>query len=172
MRRYRRLMALPAAFVATAALATSALAAPPVHIIHEVDDGRDIPPSECGFPIAEHVEGTVRETIFFNTDGEPERAMNSFVNFKVTWTNTLSGATAWTVQSATQHVTWHDDGSTTLIITGLHGRVRSPAGGFVADIGRVVLHLPAEGPVEVVEFDGRSDGQGGPLPELCDALAG
>jgi hypothetical protein len=171
MRRYRRLLALPAAALATAILATSALAVPPVHIIHEIDDGRVIPISACGFPIVEHVEGTVRETIFFDSDGAPIRAMNSFVGFKVTWTNTESGATAWTVQSATQHLTWSDDGPASLVITGVQGRVRSPDGGFVADIGRLVLSIPSAGPAEIVEFDGRSDGQGGPLPELCHALA-
>ena len=174
MRLHRRFLALPAAVLAAAAMSTSALAVPPQHIIHEVYDDFVIPSSECGFPIAVLVEGTVRETMFFNTDGEWVRATNSFVDFKESWTNTLTGESAWTVHSATQHLSLNEDGSATLTITGVHGRVESPDGGFVADIGRLVIYIPdfwAGGPDEVIAFNGRDDGQGGPFPELCDALA-
>jgi hypothetical protein len=172
MRRYRRLLALPAAALATAALATSALAVPPERFIHEIYADDVIPSTECGFPIAVHAEGTVRETMFFNADGEWVRAMDSAIDFKESWTNMLTGASAWTVHTGAQHLTLNDDGSAQLVVTGVQGRVRSPGGGFVADIGRLVLYIPAAGPAEIVEFDGRSDGQGGPFPELCDALAG
>ena len=171
MRRYRTLLALPAALLAMVALATSVFAVPPVRIIHEVDGGREIPEAVCGFPIVEHVEGTVRETIFFDADGDPIRAMNDFVDFKMTWTNTETGATAWTVQSATQHWTFNDDGSAFLVFTGLNGRVWSPDGGFAADVGRVVLYLEVDGSAEVVSIAGQDDRQGDLFPELCAALA-
>ena len=110
MRRYRRLLALPAAALATAALATSALAVPPERFIHEIYADDVIPSTECGFPIAVHAEGTVRETMFFNADGEWVRAMDSAIDFKESWTNMLTGASAWTVHTGAQHLTLNDDG--------------------------------------------------------------
>ncbi len=171
MRRYQRLLALPASVLASAAMATSALAMAPEQILHEVQDDFVIPSEACGFPIAVHAEGSIRETKFFNADGELVRATVSFVNFKESWTNTLTGASAWTVHSATQHLTLNDDGSASLSITGVQGRVKSPQGGFTADVGRMAIYFPADGPDVVVTFAGRDDGQGGPFPELCDALA-
>jgi hypothetical protein len=174
MRRYRRLLAIPAAALATAALATAALAVSPERILHEVYVDDVIPSEACGFPIAVHVEGTVRETMFFDRDGEWVRAMNTPVDLKETWTNMLTGAWAWTVHTATGHLTLNEDGTAYLSITGVQGRVESPDGGFVTDTGRLVLYIPdfwGGGFDELVVFNGRDDGQGGPFPELCDALA-
>ena len=171
MRRYQRLLALPASVLASAAMATSALAMAPEQILQEVHDDGLIPSDVCGFPIAVHAEGTIRETRFFNADGELVRATISLAGLKESWTNTLTGASAWTVHSATQHLTLNDDGSASLAVTGVQGRVRSPQGGFTADIGRMAIYFPAYGSDEVITFAGRDDGQGGPFPELCDALA-
>jgi hypothetical protein len=174
MRRYRRLLAIPAAALATAALATAVLAVPPEVIIHDIYGDYVIPPEACGFPVAGHIEGTVRETLFFNADGDWVRAMTSPADFKESWTNLETGATVWTVHTATGHLTLNDDGSAYLSLTGVQGMIMSPDGGVVGDIGRQLIYIPdfwGGGFDELVVFNGRDDGQGGPFPELCDALA-
>lgn len=174
MRRYRRLLAIPAAALATAALATATLAVQPVRIVHEVYVDDVIPSEACGFPIAVHVEGTVIQTMFFDGDGNWVRAMDTPINLKETWTNTATGASAWILHSASAHLTLNDDGSATVAVTGVQGRVKSAEGGIVADIGRMVLFIPdfwGGSPDTLVSFVGRTDGEGGPFPEICDLLA-
>jgi hypothetical protein len=65
----RRLAAVPAAVVASVLLAGSALAAQPIHNVFDVDDTIMFTETSCGFPISRTVQGTVRETIMTDADG-------------------------------------------------------------------------------------------------------
>jgi hypothetical protein len=138
--RILRLVAVPAATLILLAGAGSALAATPEREVVIADWDYDIPADVCGFPLQEHVEGTIRITTFAGSDGHPERILVTHVGFRVTWSNPASGASVTHVGAASNHTTNYEDGSATVMITGLQGHFKSPDGGFIqSDIGRVVL---------------------------------
>ena len=164
----RRLAAVPAALMCALILAGSAVAVPPERNVIDVDETFPLPEFLCGFPITQHLEGTFRQTTFFNQDGEPVRILETVSRWRITLANPATGASVTTVGSASNHVTLHADGSATVMVTGLQGRVMTPDG-LVADVGRLVISFPADGPPTLISVSGLfSDG---PFPEVCALLA-
>jgi hypothetical protein len=170
MFRNRSVIAATLALAALLAFATATLAAPPIRTTQHVDVTFPLPTELCGVPVDQHLQGTVRQTIFVDQNGEPVRILDSVASLTITLINPSNGASVTTVGSASGHVTLHSDGSATLAITGLQGHLKSPDGGFVGtDVGRLVLHFPVEGAPEILQQAGQF--AGGPFPTVCDLLA-
>lgn len=170
MSALRRLAAVPAAVVATVLLAGSALGAQPIHTVFDVDDTITFAETPCGFPISRTVQGTIRESVFTDGDGNPVRIVTTAANFTMTFSNPLNGKSTSSIGPAAGHVTFNDDGSRTLTLTGLLGFVLEPGAGIlVIDAGRIVIHFPVAG--DPVELGAVGNLQMGPFPALCEVLA-
>lgn len=170
MSRNRSLVAAPLALAALLVFASSTLAAPPIRATEQVDVTFPVPAELCGFPLVQHIEGTVRQTIFVDRNGDPVRRLDSQAAVRITFSNPASGASLTTVSSASGHITLNPDGSETVAITGLQGHAKSPDGGFVAtDVGLLVIHFPVGAPPVILHQAGQFSG--GPFPTVCDLLA-
>lgn len=171
MRTLLRLL-LPAA-VLTAGLATAPMvaAASPVRLTISVDDRTDLPTFLCGFPLERHVSGTLRIMEFVDADGTIRRTLSTSANFRVTFTNLSTGATYSHVTSVSEHATFHADGSTTVVLTGLLGRVSIPGAPPASDVGRLVLFFDASDPEADPLVSQAGRWTGGPFPALCDVLS-
>lgn len=168
----RHLIAVPLALAALLVTAGSTLAVPPERFVEAVDVTFPLGTELCGFPVSQHLEGTFRQTTFVDRNGEPVRILETSSRWRITLTNEENGASISTVGSASAHVTLHDDGSATVAVTGLQGHLKSPDGGHVrADVGRLVLAIPADPsqPVELLQASGQFSG--GPFPDACDLLS-
>jgi len=170
MFRNRSLVAAPLALAALLTFATSTFAATPIRTTEHVNLIVPAPTEFCGFALVSHIEGTVRQTIFVDRNGDPERILETRASFRITLINPASGASLTSVSSASGHVTLNPDGSETVAITGLQGHVKSPDGGFVAvDVGLLVVHFPIGAPPVILRQAGQF--AGGPFPTVCDLLA-
>jgi hypothetical protein len=65
------------------ALAANVRAVPPEHFPVEHVAETFIIEDQCDFPVAFHVEGDVRETLFFDRQGNEIRVVTVFPNFRV-----------------------------------------------------------------------------------------
>jgi hypothetical protein len=170
MRRLALLLGLTG--VVALALAAGARAVPPEHfpVVH-VDDTFTVE-DECDFPVVFHVEGDLRETLFFDRQGREIRVLTVFPNFRVTLTNAETGESITTPSPSVEHVTINPDGSAVLTVTGLSGHlIVRGEGALAADVGRIVLFFSGpedEEPDVLFEAGHFNDG---PFPQLCDVLA-
>ncbi|MGH2446435.1 MAG: hypothetical protein ACRDGD_10435 [Candidatus Limnocylindria bacterium] len=165
----RRLAALPLAMVASLMLVGSALAVPPIRNVEEVDVTFPLPEFVCGVPLLQNLEGTIRDTTFLNRDGDPVRLFLTQSSWRITLINPANGASVTTVGSASSHVTFHEDGSVTEMITGLFGHFKSADGDMLGGGAHIVLEYPADGgPPTVVAENGRI--ADGPFPDVCALL--
>ena len=170
MSQLRRFLALPIAAAATLLVAGSVLAVTPARTVEDVDVTFELPEFLCGFPLVQHVSGTLRQSVFFDADGQPVRILETVSKLRITISNPATGVSISTLQALTVHVTLHEDGSETVALTGLQGHLKDPDGGFIReDIGRVVIFVPVEGPEVLISEAGQF--AGGPFPDLCDLLA-
>lgn len=169
MSRLPRLLALPLATCSTLLLAGAVLAVPPTRSVDKVDVTFDVPEFLCGFPLVQQVSGTFRLTEFRDAEGQPVRILDTGANVRITITNPATTLSVTTVQASTVHVTLHDDGSQTIVLTGLQGHLKDPDGGFIReDVGRLVIFVPNGGPEMILSQTGQW--AGGPWPDLCDLL--
>jgi hypothetical protein len=149
-----------------------AQAQPPDHSVEHVDD-TFTDTTTCSFPIAVHVQGTVRHTNFFDQNGNVVRSLTVFPGFKVTFS--ANGTSITTASPIMQTDTLNADGSVTVALSGLLNAVTVPGQGVVAIVtGHTVLIAFTDGTLQVVF-------QAGPAtfdlfdavpPQLCDVLAG
>lgn len=123
----------------------------------------------CGFPIEVAFEGTVRETLFSDNEGQPRKVIQIFGHFVVTFTH--GDKSLSTLGPAPTMVTFDSEGNLeTIVLVGLNAAIAIPGEGLVAlDAGRVVLfdatgELKPESGFHV--FFGSAD-----KTKLCAALA-
>jgi hypothetical protein len=169
----RRLALLVACLgIAVLALSTAAAAVPPQSSVVHVEDDFTIPagPGTCSFAIQGHFSATIRETAFFDWEGNLVRLITVFPRARVTFS--ANGKTISTVTPGVEHVTFNPDGSATLTITGLSGHLVTGGGPPQAvDVGRVVFFFtdPADQDPDLIFQAGQFND--GPFPQLCDVLA-
>jgi hypothetical protein len=170
----RRLAVLVASIgVVALALGAAANGVPPERSVIHVDEVDTIPAAPagpCAFAIQVHFSGTIRETEFFDRDGNLTRVIAVFPTARVTFS--ANGKSISTVTPSVEHLTFNPDGSATLTITGLSGHLITGGGPPVAaDVGRIVLFFSSptdEDPDLIFQAGQFNDG---PFPQLCDVLA-
>jgi hypothetical protein len=154
------------------ALAANVRAASPEHFPVEHVAETFIIEDQCDFPVAFHVEGDVRETLFIDRHGNEIRVVTVFPNFRVTFTNLETGESITTPSPSVQHVTLNPDGSAVISVTGLSGHLIVRGGPpLAADVGRIVLFFsgPEDEEPDILFQAGQFNN--GPFPQLCDVLA-
>lgn len=130
--------------------------------------------AECGFAVDIAIEGSfavmVRET------GDGDLLVTDRSTFRATYTNVETGEYARSNGASTAHVEVGagTDGRDVVRITGLQGHVVAPGAGAAAqDSGQLVIEAYGPGDPEplFVSQRGLFEGNGGPFPELCEALS-
>lgn len=158
------------------ALVTSlpATAIPPEHFPPETIDETFVVEDACDFDIEVHVTGTVRHTHYFDQEGNEIRDITVFPNFRITFTNVETGESLTSQSPAVELITLNPDGSTTVTVVGLLGRLAVPGIGIVAqDVGRIVFFFegPEDEEPDITFIAGKFVGEGDPFPEICEVLA-
>jgi hypothetical protein len=149
-----------------------ARAVPPQHFPVQHVDESFIIEDACDFPVLLHVEGELRETLFFDRQGNVTRVLRVFPNFRVSLTNTETGTSIASPSPAVEHVTINPDGSAVIAVTGLQGHLIVSGGPpQAADVGRLVLFVtgPEDEESDVLFQAGKFNF--GPFPQICDVLA-
>lgn len=154
------LVAVATIISAALAAAAPARAAAPVHERVAVDD--TFTGDSCGFPVEEHVEGTLQFTSWFDDAGSRTREIVTAPGVRVTWTNLETGASVSSANPFVVHKQDNADGSVTITFTGLSFALTGGGRPYVS-AGRTVL-LFSEAGVELLE-------SAGPSPDLCETLA-
>lgn len=170
----RRTLTMAVAVIGLAMLTSSPAAAiPPEHFPPEQVDETFVIEDVCDFPIEIHVTGTVRHTHYFDQDGNEIRDITVFPNFKITFTNLDTGESLSTPSPSVEFIDLNPDGSATVTIAGLGGRLTVPGVGIVAqDVGRIVLFFegPEDEEPDILFTAGKFLGEGDPFPEACEVL--
>jgi hypothetical protein len=154
------------------AFAGVASAVPPQHFPVEHVDQSFIIEDECEFTVILHVEGDLRQTLFFDRDGNVTRVLNVSANFRVTLTNPETGRSIESPSSSVEHLTINPDGSAVIAVTGLQGHLIVGSGPpQAADVGRLVVFVtgPEDEESDVLFQAGKFNF--GPFPQICDVLA-
>jgi hypothetical protein len=123
----------------------------------------------CGFQITHRLEGTIRVTHRFDAAGNLAVEVDQF---HLHGSFSAHGKTVEFVVAERDNVSINRDGSATVYITGLTGRLTVPGQGLVtADVGRLVLFFdsPTDENPDVLFEAGQHDN--GPAPELCTILS-
>jgi hypothetical protein len=168
----RRLL-IPAALVALLGVTTSAAGAPPTHERVTIDDAFTIPAGElCAFPVDFRATGRVLVTTHFNPDGSVD-FISERPNIRITLTNPASGRSVTDRDVGLDKRVFNPDGTSDVLSTGIHFRVKSPDGGVIfRRIGLQIIHLDQNGEVTSIEIVG---GNFDPFEEfsevVCAALA-
>jgi hypothetical protein len=169
MRKFALFLGLTS--VLALAFAAGARAVPPEHFpVAHVDETFTIE-DECDFPVVFHVEGDLRETLFFDRQGNVTRVLTVFPNFRVTLTNLETGKSITTPSPSVEHLTINPDGSAVLTVTGLSGHLIVGGGPpRAADVGRIVLFFsgPEDEDPDILFQAGKFND--GPFPQVCDVL--
>jgi hypothetical protein len=152
------LLAVATATLLTAAT-TPAQAAAPVHTRESVDD--TLTWDFCGFPVEEHITGTLVFSSWFDESGTRTREIVTAPGLRVTWTNTATGASVTSANPFVVHKTDNPDGSVTVMFTGLGFAITGGGRAYVSS-GHAVL-LFSESGVELLAGSG-------PSADLCEAL--
>lgn len=101
---------------------------PPVREVIEVHD--TFPSDVCGFPTEEATDGTIIQTTYSDADGTVTRIHQVYPNnFRVAVTNLDSGEVYETVVPGALLITFHSDGSLTVVGTGLWNLESNPETG-------------------------------------------
>lgn len=169
----RALAALLLVFAVQVPLIAGVAASQPLHETFHLDETR-IFESPCGFPIEEHLFGTERISLHFDSNGDVTRGRFSGSNLRLRFMRLDTGSSVETPLNSTAHVVWEADGAQRVRITGLHGHLVVPGQGVVEQESGLVLVVDLgsdDGAPTVEQVSGRFDGPPGPFPELCDALS-
>jgi hypothetical protein len=165
--RFHRLLLVSFALL-LAVWASPAFAAPPEFTVINVDESDVF--LDCGdFEVVQTVTGTIR--ISNRTTAKGTEIQISRYSLHETYTNSETGQSISTPDVGIDKITFNTDGSSTLVIVGLIGRIVVPREGLVAaSAGRAVLYFsdPADIEPDVVFEAGPSDDVVG---ALCTALA-
>ena len=182
-----RVRLLPAA-IALAALALLALLAMPLlavaapqrqHFREDIADiafPRDDLEATCGFEIVQTNIGTVHGWFIETADGTFV-ADNVHVALDGQFINPANGRVVSFVIRTNVRSAEGADGSSEVVITGVHGKVRIPGQGVIAaTLGRLTLSFPPDGGEPTVTFTGTENeaeffGSPGDPGILCDMLA-
>ena len=143
--RRRRLIAAAMGMAAPFAVTSAVLAAKPVIITEPIDETSTI---ACdGFTLERRVTGTVKHRLFNDSAGNTVRELHT-ISLRHRITNLATGESLSTRDVGVDRVAINPDGSATVVVIGLVGRVVVPGQGLLAaDVGRVVLFF--EGPADV-----------------------
>lgn len=164
----RRLVILTALALLTLTLPGPALAAPPVPFSEAINESFVIT-DLCAFPVTQTVTGTVRGRTFVDEAGNPVREIG---RVHLDGTFAANGVVVPFIVRQGFNVTFNDDGSVTVALTGVIGRVVVKGQGLVgATIGRVVLTFPAGEGEPTVDFEAGQNNEAeffGPI--LCGLL--
>jgi hypothetical protein len=163
------------ALLATACLALPATAAgaPPTHERVIVDDPFTIPAGQlCEFDGDVLAAGRVLVTTHFNPDSSID-FISERPNIRITATNPANGRFITDSDVGLDKRVFNPDGTSDVLSTGIHFKMKSPAGGILfRRIGLQVIHLDENGEVVSLDIVG---GNFDPIEEfdaaLCDALA-
>ena len=164
---YRRLFVGSVTVLLSLVLVTSVLAAKPDSFTIPVDDMLVL--GDCGgFELIEHIEGTVKVSIHFDQDGNFAMELARF-GLHHTYTNSVTGESLRSPDAGIDKITVNEDGSGTVAVIGIVGRIVVPGEGLVfAHLGRIVFDLDTG---EVLFEAGRHDDFGELFPLLCTALS-
>jgi hypothetical protein len=140
----KRLAVIAFALLLVVIWGSPAQADPPVREVIEVND--TFPSDVCGFPTEEVVVGTIIRTTYSDADGTVTRIHEAYPkNFRVAVTNLDSGEVYETVVPGSLMITFHSDGSLTVVGTGLWDLESNPTTGepgiFIVK-GRWVVEVP------------------------------
>lgn len=163
---YRRLLVFILSVLLSLTLITSARAAKPEMITIPVDETNVF--GECdGFAVIEHVEGTVKISTHVDQEGNLVMELVRF-SLRHTYSNSETGESLSTPDAGIDKVTVNDDGSGTVAVIGIVGRIVVPGEGLVfAHLGRIVFDLDTG---EVLFEAGPHEDFANLLPTLCAAL--
>ncbi len=166
-----RLLLLTSVLLLTLALAATAAAGPPVHTVIAVDETAYARKSsaKCGFDILLRTEGTIRITEFSDRDRNLRRALVVYPGLTYTFINAATGKSVTSVSPDPEHYSFNEDGSFTLVVTGLIMHWVVPGQGVLgADAGRLILTFDANGDLVSEEIVGLSAPR---FPALCQILS-
>jgi hypothetical protein len=155
-------------------LGSVAKATPPQHFpVFHVDVTSTVPAAPegpCSFEVEVHVVGDIRDTVFFDRQGNAIRELNVLPHFRVSFS--ANGKTITTAAPAPLHLTYNPDGSVVATITGLQGHLIVGGGPPQAsDVGRIVFFFSGFGDEEPDILFQAGKFNFGPFPQLCDVLA-
>ncbi len=148
---------------------TATAAQPDRYRVHVDDTFLSQTSEACGFNILLHLEGTVAFTDFVNRDGTVTRSLVTYPALFFTFINQATGTSVSSRSPDPEHYRWNDDGSLTLIVTGLVMHLVVPGQGVeAAQAGRFVVTIDLTGDETVSEPVGRNDDY---HAALCQVLA-
>lgn len=149
---------------------------PPTATETQINADIPIPASAgtCPFDIVAHVEGTRVVTDFTNQDGELVRRVIHLRNFKITYTNPLSGKSLSTPLAGPAIGEPQPDGTWLVTVPGNDGRFVVPGEGMVfANVGlRIGMRVGTFPPAtiqEIIKSVGIQDES--EFPAVCSGLA-
>jgi hypothetical protein len=160
-----------AGLLAAAVLAPPAAADPPFTVIDD-EVNFTAPTPFCAFPTIVHSEGILTTKTYLDESGNVVReVLNVQRSFTITYTNPANGKSISTVLGGPVRIGYHPDGSFTQTITGRERLYNAPGEGVVAkQVGRLVVHVSADGTVVTLHEAGRWDDS--VFPGICAYLAG
>jgi hypothetical protein len=163
----RRLMMLVAG-IGLLTMTSVAAAVPPEHDVEVIDEAFTIPAGGlCDFPIEVQMTGRVLVTVHFNPDGSID-FVSQRPNIRTTITNLTNGRTATDRDVGLDKEVVNPDGSSEVLSTGIHVRIKAPDGGIVfRRIGLQIINIDASGEVTSIDVIG---GNFDPFEEFADAL--
>jgi hypothetical protein len=154
-----------------ATLAPAAAADPPATVTHD-EVSFTAPTPFCSFPTIVYSEGTLTTKTYVDENGNVVReVINVQRSFTITYTNPANGKSISTVLGGPVRIEYHPDGSFTQTIAGRERLYNAPGEGVVAkQVGRLVIHVAADGTVTTVFQAGRWDES--VFPAVCAYLEG
>jgi hypothetical protein len=168
-----RRSAILAVLCSSLVLSAPAAAAPPTQERETVDDAFTIPAGElCPFPVEFRATGRILVTTHFSRDGSVD-FISERPNIRITLTNPANGRFVTDRDVGLDKNVFNPDGTSDVLSTGIHFRVKSPGGGVIfRRIGLQIIHLDEN--AEVISIDivgGNFDPFEGADAIICGALA-
>ena len=151
-------------------LAPAAAADPPFTVTHD-EVNFTAPTPFCAFPTIVHSEGTLTTKTYVDENGNVVReVLNVQRSFTITYSNPSNGKSISTVLGGPVVVEYHPDGSSSQTIAGRERLYIAAGEGPVASqVGRLVIHVAADGTVTTLFEAGRWDDS--VFPGICAYLA-
>ena len=122
----------------------------------------------CGdFDVTIDITGRVRVSTHFDRDGDPVMEIN---NIALHWSYSANGKTVNVVDTGVDFVSFLDDGSVTVAVTGMVQLVTAAGQGVVGgSTGRFFFRISAGGEFTVISEHGNRAGD--PATAICELLA-
>jgi hypothetical protein len=149
-------------------LAQPALAAADAPIVDVVRVDERTVSQECGFPVEDHVEGTIRYAVHFDQDGTPFMEILNY-RLRETYTNLDTGESIFTPEVGIDRFSITRNGDRLVVQIGIVIRIVVPGQGAIfAHVGRLVFNIDTREVVFAAGPDDSFDDLGG---AICGALA-